>query len=387
MLSILSALSLVSLALGAPTATPTGKWLVVLKPNSNASPVSVLQSYGDISKTVSEDHVYDIGSFKGFAAHMTTEQLNAMKVDPRVAYMEQDGVVKTQILEVRKTDVTEVDAPWGLGRVSHRSKGSSDYLYQSTAGAGSCAYIIDTGVFAAHPEFEGRATQIKSYTGVKTDDNGHGTHVAGTIGSATYGVAKKSKIFAVKALDGSGTGSWSDIIAGIQFVVGHYKKNTCPSGAVVNMSLGGDKSVSINAAVAAAVDAGIFFAVAAGNESVDFVGTSPADEPKAFAVGASDITDSFADFSNFGKTLGAIAPGVDVLSTWNDGGTKSISGTSMATPHIAGLAAYLGALNGAISPAAMRTKIQSLATANAILLPSFVKSGGTPNKLAFNGFK
>lgn len=325
MLPIISALSLLTLALGAPIATPAGKWLVVLKPDSGASTASVLSSHGDILKSIVEEHAYHIGSFKGFAADLSTEQLATIKTDSRVAYYEQDGRMKTQVIEARKGDDSEMDATWGLGRVSHRAKGSSEYIYDSSSGAGSCAYILDTGVFAAHPEFEGRATQIKSYTGVNTDDNGHGTHVAGTIASLTYGVAKKSKIFAIKVLDADGGGEWSNIIAGIQYAVEHSKNNTCPSGVVVNMSLSGIESATVNAAVAAAVDAGLFFAVAAGNQGSDFANSSPANEPKAFAVGASDSTDTLAVFSNYGRALGVIAPGVNVSSTWMDGSIVSHS--------------------------------------------------------------
>jgi hypothetical protein len=136
-------------------------------------------------------------------------------------------------------------------------------------------------------------------------------------------VAKKVSLFAIKVLDASGGGSWSDIVSGIGLVVSDSKTRSCPNGVVINMSLGGSKSQAVNDAVASAVDAGIFFAVAAGNEGVDFSSTSPASEKKAFAVGASDVSDTLASFSNFGATLGVIAPGVDVLSTWNDGTTVS----------------------------------------------------------------
>jgi subtilisin family serine protease len=217
----------------------------------------------------------------------------------------------------------EASATWGLTRISHRKLGSAEYDYDSSAGAGACAYIIDTGVYAAHPELEGRAKLIKSYTGVNKDDNGHGTHVAGTIGSKTYGVAKKVNIYAIKVLDAGGSGAWSDIVDAIQYAVTDSKSRSCPNGIVVNMSLGGGKTQSVNDAVAAAVDAGLFFAVAAGNDGDDFSTTSPASEPKAFAVGASDNTDALASFSNYGKTLGVIAPGVDILSIWNDGKTVS----------------------------------------------------------------
>jgi subtilisin family serine protease len=228
---------------------------------------------------------------------------------------------------------TEEGAPWGLSRISHRTMGSTEYMYDSSAGKGVCAYIIDTGIYTSHPEFEGRAKMVKSYvTGAESDDNGHGTHVSGTIGSATYGVAKKASLYGIKVLDSSGSGDWSTIVSGIQTAVTDSQQRSCPNGVVVNMSLGGSKTQSVDDAVAAAVQAGLFFGVAAGNDGLDYSNTSPASEPSAFAVGASDNTDTLASFSNYGTNLGAIAPGVDVLSTWNDGKTSTISGTSMATP-------------------------------------------------------
>jgi subtilisin family serine protease len=227
----------------------------------------------------------------------------------------------------------QAGATWGLDRISHKQNGATDYTYDSSAGAGTCSYIIDTGIYTQHPEFEGRATMVYSFiSGASTDDNGHGTHVSGTIGSKTYGVSKKTQLYGIKVLDSQGSGQWTDIVSGIQMAVTDSQQRQCPNGVVVNMSLGGGKQQSVNDAVAAAVDSGLFFAVAAGNDGVDFSNTSPASEPKAFAVGASDNTDALAYFSNYGSTLGVIAPGVDVLSTWNDGKTNTISGTSMATP-------------------------------------------------------
>jgi subtilisin family serine protease len=249
------------------------------------------------------------------------KKMNHNLILAKVAYLEKDGIAHT--LESASSTTTQSGATWGLGRISHRKAGSTEYGYDSSAGTGACAYTIDTGVYAAHPEFQGRAKQIKSYTGVNTDDNGHGTHVAGTIGSKTYGVAKNVQIYAIKVLDAGGSGAWSDIIAAIQYAVTDSKTRSCPNGVVVNMSLGGGFIQSVNDAVAAAVNAGLFFGVAAGNDGTNFDSTSPASEPKAFAVGASDNTDALASFSNYGATLGVIAPGVDILSTWNDGKTVS----------------------------------------------------------------
>ncbi|KAF2423643.1 subtilisin-like protein [Tothia fuscella] len=392
MLFNLATVGLLPFALGAPLLeqrdgqTIPGKYLVVLKPGSVASrsPGILSNLANGAIANVHQDHTYSVGDFKGFAASLTDVQVEALKADSQVAYLEADGIAHTQVVS-KKSTITQADAPWGLGRLSHRSKGTGTYLYDSSAGAGTCTYIIDSGVYAAHPEFEGRALLVKSYTGVNADDNGHGTHVAGTIGSKTFGVAKKTKIYAIKALDSGGSGSWSTIIAAIETVVTDSKSRSCPNGVVINMSLGGSKIQSVNDAVAAAVDEGLFFAVAAGNDGDNFSAYSPASEPKAFAVGASDIKDALAPFSNYGSTLGVIAPGVDVNSTWNDGAFNVISGTSMATPHVVGLAAYILGLSGPIGPAALKTQIQSLSTTGAIKLSTGASRARTPNKLAFNG--
>jgi subtilisin family serine protease len=248
-----------------------------------------------------------------------------------VAYLERDGYAHTQVDASIKT---ESGATWGLGRISHQQNGSTEYVYDSSAGAGTCAYTIDTGIYAEHPEFEGRATFLKNLVTTSTattDDNGHGTHVAGTIGSRTFGVAKNTKIYGIKVLDADGSGEWTGIVDGIQLAVSDSKKRSCPKGVVVNMSVGGGKTQSVNDALAAAVDAGLFFAVAAGNDGLDFADTSPASEPKAFAVGASDNTDALAYFSNFGATLGVIAPGVDVNSTWIGSSTANVSSSLTRT--------------------------------------------------------
>jgi subtilisin family serine protease len=331
MLSLLTTLSLLPLAFAAPLLnerapnTIPGKYIVVLKSHVPSASAEVLGSLaGGAVASVQKDHVYHLGSFKGFAASLSQDQVSALKNDPQVAYIEQDG--KAHTMDVRDQSA----APWGLGRISHRAKGSADYMYDETAGAGTCAYIIDTGIYAEHVEFEGRATFVKDFaTNATTDDNGHGTHVAGTIGSRAYGVAKKTLLYGIKVLDSDGSGDWSTIVTGIQYAVQDSKTRNCPKGIVVNMSLGGGKTQSVNDAVAAAVDAGLFFGVAAGNDGVDFYQTSPASEPKAFAVGASDNTDALAYFSNYGRTLGVIAPGVDINSTWNNGPSANVSASEV----------------------------------------------------------
>lgn len=234
------------------------------------------------------------------------------------------------------------------------------------------------------------ANVLRIGDGQNTDGNGHGTHCSGTIGSTTYGVSKKISLIGVKVLDASGSGSSAGVIEGIQFAVKDAQSKGRIGKAVGSMSLGGIRSQATNDAVAAAVDAGLFMAVAAGNDGRPADLTSPASEPKACTVGASDKDDNRASYSNYGKFVDVFAPGTDVLSTWIRGpdDTNTISGTSMATPHIAGLAAYLMALpsENSPAPAALCQRIRTLATPNklalGLLLPALTK---TPNLLAYNG--
>jgi subtilisin family serine protease len=308
----------------------------------------------------------------------------------QVEYVEQDAVVKANLGEIDTLDkrayVTQSSSTWGLSRISHKNlqSGTASYTYDSTAGAGTCVYIVDTGIYTAHPEFEGRATFLSNFAGdgKNSDGNGHGTHCAGTIGSKTYGVAKKASLYAVKVLDSSGSGSNSGVIAGINFVANDAKTRNCPNGAVGSMSLGGTKSTAVNSAAANAVSQGVFFAVAAGNEGADASNSSPASEASVYTVGATDSSDRAASFSNYGSVVDIHAPGVAILSTWLNGGTNSISGTSMATPHVAGLAAYILSLEGKKTPAALSTRLTALATTGKI---TGLKSSSTKNLLAFNG--
>ncbi|KAF2993352.1 subtilisin-like serine protease [Curvularia kusanoi] len=334
-------------------------------------------------------HVYQFDGFSGFAAEMDDNVVELLQRLPGVSYIEQDAIVKANFGEVKKIQqrayTTQSSATWGLGRISQQSPGTpSPYTFDSTAGANTCVYVIDTGIYTAHPEFEGRASFLANFAGDgdNTDGSGHGTHCAGTVGSKTYGVAKKTKLFAVKILDASGSGSNSGVLAGINYVANDAKSRTgCSGGFVGSMSLGGSKSTIVNSAVANVVKGGVFMVVAAGNDAQDASNTSPASEPTAFTVGASDSSDNFASFSNYGTSIDIIAPGVNILSTWNNGGTNTISGTSMAAPHVAGLAAYILAFEGKMNPAALASRLQTLALKNRI--KGSLK--GTPNYLAFNG--
>ncbi|KAI1652618.1 subtilisin-like protein [Daldinia decipiens] len=349
-----------------------GKYIVKLYENAAITALDETMStfQGDA------DHVYNVEGFKGFASSLTTDHLEQLQNHPDVEFIEQDAVMSINAY------VTQSSAPWGIARLSHKTGSSSSYVYDSSAGADTCAYVIDTGIYTTHSEFEGRATFLANYAdSSNADGNGHGTHVAGTIGSKTYGVAKKTKLYAVKVLDSSGSGSTSGVIAGMNFVTSDVKTRSCPAGAVANMSLGGGSSSSINSAAKAMINAGVFLAVAAGNDNQNAANSSPASEPSVCTVGATTSADARASYSNYGSVVDIFAPGSSILSTWNNGNTNTISGTSMATPHITGLGAYLLALEGKKTPQELCSYIAS--TASSGILSSI--PSGTVNKLAFNG--
>ncbi|KAK4234096.1 peptidase S8/S53 domain-containing protein [Achaetomium macrosporum] len=382
-------LALLPAAFAAPTAEPLdkrapviaaqagrvvpGKYVVKLK--EGASDDALDKAVSKLSKT---DHVYRGRKFKGFAGKLEGSLLDEIRALPEVEYVEEEAVFTIN------TYVSQSSAPWGIARLSHKARGSSTYVYDDSAGAGTCAYVIDTGIYTAHSQFGGRATFAANFVdNSNTDGNGHGTHVAGTIGSNTYGVAKKTRLYAVKVLGSDGSGTTSGVVAGINFVATDAPNRNCPNGTVANMSLGGGFSTSINNAAAALVDAGVFLAVAAGNDNANAANYSPASEASVCTVGATDSSDRKASYSNYGSVVDIFAPGTSILSTWigSTSATNTISGTSMASPHIAGLGAYLLALAGRKTPEALCDYIKSLATANAISgLPS-----GTANRLAFNG--
>ncbi|KAK3376406.1 peptidase S8/S53 domain-containing protein [Lasiosphaeria ovina] len=330
----------------------------------------------------------DIDGLSGYVAEIPSSELKDLTSSPLVEYVEKDAVVNHTAVAAeplspeKRALVTQANAQWGLGRISHRGRGNSGYTYDTTAGLGVRVYVIDTGVKTTHADFGGRAVWGANFVGgLNTDEYGHGTHVAATIAGTTYGVAKRATIVAVKVLDKNGVGSISGVIAGINWAVKDAKNRGVAKKAVINMSLGGGTSSALNAAVAAATNAGLTVVVAAGNNNGDASGISPASAPSAITVAAVEGTDYRAWFSNFGARVDLFAPGVSILSAYigSNSATAYLSGTSMAAPHVAGLAAYFIAKEGLSGSTAVTNRILSAASVNYV---SDVK--GSPNRLAYN---
>ena len=288
----------------------------------------------------------------------------------------------------KKALTTQSGATWGLGAISHKSGASTSYIYDTTAGEGTYAYVVDSGVIIAHTQFGGRATLgYNAVGGTHTDTLGHGTHVAGTIGGSTYGVAKKTNLISVKVFQGS-SGTTSTILAGYNWAVNDITSKSRAAKSAINLSLGGSASTTWTNAVQAAFTQGVVTVAAAGNG--DSLGrpqpvssVSPGSAPNAITVGAADSAFKIASFSNYGAGVDIVAPGVGVLSSYIGGtsATASLSGTSMATPHIVGLAVYLQALENLTTPAAVAARIQALAISGKIT----GSLQGTPNRFAYNG--
>jgi len=324
-------------------------------------------------------YTYDLEKLKGYAGTFDKTTIDQIASRAEVAYVEPDTVRTIQAL------TTQSPIPsWGLGSISHRSGTGTNYIYDTSAGAGVFAYVVDTGIYLGHSNFGGRATWgYNAVDSSNTDGNGHGTHVAGTIGSTTYGVAKSVSLIAVKVLDAAGSGSTSGVIAGVNWVTSDVRSKGRSGRAVANMSLGGSYSSALNAAVNSAFEGGVFFAVAAGNSNVDAANTSPASAANAFTVGAIQSNRARASYSNYGSVLDIFAPGTSITSTWigSSSAVNTISGTSMASPHVAGVAAYLIALEGLSSPAAVRSRLIALAPTGLVTSPG----SGSPNRLLYNG--
>lgn len=331
-------------------ASATGDYFVVLEDTLSAASVTP-SSLGISSGQV--NHAYD-EVVNGYSASLSAEEVRELRGQSGVAYVEEVGVAHTTVT-------------WGQDRIDQEDLPLDGSYGTIGDGAGVSAYIIDSGIDASHPDFGGRASSaFDAYGGDGSDGNGHGTHVAGTIGSAAYGVAPAADLFGVKVLDDNGSGSYDDVIAGIDWVAANAGPN-----AVANLSLGGPVSPTLDEAVNSLAASGVFVAVAAGNEGQDAGNTSPGGAEGVTTVGASDATDTAAPFSNHGPSVDIYAPGVDVESTVPGGGTDSYDGTSMASPHVAGAAALYKSVNGDDDQAAIQDWLVSNAGAD--------KLGGVPS--------
>ncbi|MFM9447760.1 S8 family peptidase [Streptomyces acidiscabies] len=356
-------------AAGSPTAVKDS-YIVTLKSQAGLKSAStagknLIKEYGgEVDKTFG-------AALNGYTATLSAREARRLAADPSVASVEQNQTV-------RLADTTQSSAPWGLDRVDQAALPlSGTYTYPDSAGSGVTAYVIDTGVRITHAQISGRATY--GYDAVDgdttaSDGNGHGTHVATTIAGSTYGVAKKAKIVAVRVLDNSGGGTTAGVIAGVDWVTANHS-----GPSVANLSLGGGASASLDTAVRNSIASGVTYAIAAGNSNANASSSSPARVTEAITVGATTNTDARASYSNYGSVLDIFAPGSSITAGWytSDTATNTISGTSMATPHVAGAAAVYLAGHTSATPAQVATALVSGATTNVVTSPG----SGSPNRL------
>ncbi|HAV4923251.1 TPA: S8 family serine peptidase, partial [Acinetobacter baumannii] len=348
------------------------QYIVIL--NKDAGPSK------DFAQNIAKQHAgkvlqsYDT-VLKGFAIYLPDTAgaafIEAMKKNPHVLSVESDTIVNIDA-------TTQSNPDWGLDRIDQKALPlNSTYSYLQT-GSGTTAYIVDTGILSSHQEFSGRV--LSGYTAISdgngtTDCNGHGTHVAGTVGGTTYGVAKNVNLVPIRILGCDGSGASSNVIAGLDWILKNGKKP-----AVVNMSLGGATSSSLDSAVENLYNNGYVMVVAAGNSNTDACTSSPARVSKAITVAATDNTDTRASYSNYGSCVDIFAPGSQINSSWigSNTATKILNGTSMATPHVAGVVAEMLQSTPTASPQTISTNLLNQASSNVVKNPS-----GSPNRLLY----
>ena len=353
---------------GAPGAI-SGSYIVTLDESAaeagSASGKALAKEYGaEIKKTYR-------AALNGYAVELSAAQAKKFAADPAV-----ESVVQNRTFTISGTQPSPPS--WGLDRIDQKTLPlNQSYTYPDKAGEGVTAYVIDTGVRISHSDFGGRASN--GYDAIDNDNtaqdgHGHGTHVAGTVAGTSYGVAKKAKIVGVRVLDNSGSGTTAQVVAGIDWVTANAVKP-----AVANMSLGGGADSALDTAVRNSIASGITYAVAAGNESTNASTKSPARVTEAITVGSTTSTDARSSFSNYGTVLDLFAPGSSITSSWNtsDSATNTISGTSMASPHVAGAAALYLADHPGQTPAQVSAGLVAAASTGVVTSPGT----GSPNRL------